>query len=109
MAERVGFVYVQNQYAGKIVETDEGYRFSYDKPYMMDPCSLPVSLTMPLAKESYESNVLFPFFDGLIPEGWLLYLVSHNWKLDTSDRFGLLLSACKDCVGDVQVLDERGE
>ena len=77
MAERVGFVYVQNRYAGKIEETDEGYRFSYDKQYMMDPCSLPVSLTMPLAKECYESNVLFPFFDGLIPEGWMLQVVDY--------------------------------
>ncbi|MCW3081692.1 HipA N-terminal domain-containing protein [Segetibacter sp.] len=32
----------------------------------------PVSLTLPLKDQPYTSNVMFPFFDGLIPEGWLL-------------------------------------
>ena len=60
-----------------------------------------VSLTLPLREEPYETTILFPFFDGLIPEGWLLGVVCRNWKIDRNDRFGLLLSACKDCIGDV--------
>ena len=58
---------------------------------------------MPLKKEEYVSNVLFPFFDGLIPEGWLLGVVSKNWKINQNDRFGLLLAACRDCIGDVSI------
>lgn len=46
---------------------------------------------------------LFPFFDGLTPEGWLLNVVTHNWKLDRKDRFGLLLVACRDTIGNVTV------
>lgn len=46
-------------------------------------------------------------FDGLIPEGWLLGLVSRNWKIDTKDRFGLLLVSCKDCIGNVSIREER--
>ena len=61
---------------------------------------------MPLSEEVYKSNVLFPFFDGLIPEGWLLGLVNRNWKIDPQDRFGLLLAVCKDCIGDVIVKNE---
>lgn len=61
------------------------------------------SLTLPLREAPYESNILFPFFDGLIPEGWLLHIVSKNWKLDQNDRFGLLLVACKDCIGAVRI------
>ena len=48
-------------------------------------------------------EALFAFFDGLIPEGWLLDVVSHNWKIDRKDRFGLLLVACKDPIGNVQI------
>lgn len=33
---------------------------------------------------------MFPFFDGLIPEGWLLEIAVNNWKLNQRDRFGLL-------------------
>lgn len=49
----------------------------------------------------------FLFFDGLIPEGWLLDVVSRNWKLDNKDRFGLLLVACKDCIGNVTIMEEK--
>lgn len=52
------------------------------------------------------STVLFPFFDGLIPEGWLLNVVSRNWKISQTDRFGLLLLVCKDCIGDVCIKSE---
>ena len=53
------------------------------------------------------SKTLFPFFDGLIPEGWLLGAVSRNWKIDITDRFGLLLVACKDGIGNVSIREER--
>ena len=58
---------------------------------------------MPLTEAPYESSTLFPFFDGLIPEVWLLDIASRNWKIDRNDRFGLLLLCCKDCIGDVSV------
>ena len=79
---RKGHVFVQNNYAGSIKETDEGYVFSYEAEYLESENTLPVSLTMPLSEEVYKSNVLFPFFDGLIPEGWLWGLVNRNWKID---------------------------
>lgn len=100
---REGKVYVQDQYAGMIRETDYGYEFLYDQAYLSQEKALPVSLTLPLRKEAYVSNTLFPFFDGLIPEGWLLDVVERNWKLDGRDRFGLMLVACRDCIGDVHV------
>ncbi|MCI7249456.1 MAG: HipA N-terminal domain-containing protein [Clostridiales bacterium] len=56
--------------------------FSYEAEYLESENTLPVSLTMPLSEEVYKSNVLFPFFDGLIPEGWLWGLVNRNWKID---------------------------
>ena len=66
-----------------------------------------VSLTMPLSKDMYRSKTLFSFFDGLIPEGWLLDVVSRNWKIDVRDRFGLLLVACRDAIGNVSVREDR--
>ena len=102
-AYRTAFVFVQNIYCGKLSETDSGYTFSYDEEYLEKPDAVPVSLTLPLSNQSYESKTLFPFFDGLIPEGWLLNAVSRSWKIDRKDRFGLLLAACKDSVGDVTI------
>jgi serine/threonine-protein kinase HipA len=104
---RRAFVYVYNVYAGELCETDEGYSFSYDKEYLSSGDAHPVSLTLPIREESYTSKTLFSFFDGLIPEGWLLDVVSRNWKIDSKDRFALLLVACKDAIGSVSIREKR--
>ncbi len=101
------YVYVQDVFAGELFETDEGYCFSYDEKYFHDEHALPVSLTLPLSKQLYTSKILFPFFDGLIPEGWLLEIVTRNWKLEYKDRFGLLTRACKDSIGTVSIREEK--
>lgn len=106
-AFRTAYVYVRNIFAGELSETDEGYSFIYDAEYRNSEGACAVSLTLPLTEEPYSSRTLFPFFDGLIPEGWLLGAVSRNWKLDTKDRFGLLLVACKDGIGNVSIREER--
>ncbi len=100
---RTAYVYVRNRYAGKLEETDEGYSFHYDRTYLDSPQPGAVSLTLPLRDEPYVSKTLFSFFDGLIPEGWLLDVVSRNWKIDPSDRFGILLVGCKDTIGNVSI------
>lgn len=96
-------VFYKNSLAGTIVENEEGYMFLYDKAYLDNVQSKPVSLTLPLQKLPHESKILFPFFDGLIPEGWLLDIAVNNWKFNPRDRFGLLLTLCKDCIGCVSV------
>ncbi|WP_026509879.1 HipA N-terminal domain-containing protein [Butyrivibrio sp. LC3010] len=100
---RIGKVYVQGIPVGEISEEDDGYLFKYYESYLQNEGALAVSLTLPLQSEEYKSNVLFPFFDGLIPEGWLLNVVERNWKVDSKDRFGLMLASCRDCIGDVCV------
>jgi len=103
---RKGLVYIQNNFAGVIAETDEGYTFSYNSDYLLNETAPSVSLTLPISDKEYRSTILFSFFDGLIPEGWLLKIVSKNWKIDANDRFGLLITACKDCIGDVSIRNE---
>lgn len=107
---RRGKVLFGNVYAGVIEEKDTGeYVFSYDAGYLRRADAEPVSLTLPLRNEPYVAEDLFPFFDGLIPEGWLLNLVAQNWKLDPGDRMALLLAACRDCIGAVSVVAEADE
>ncbi len=105
MVFRNGKVFVDGKAAGDIGETESGYRFAYAPEYLTQPGAQPISLTMPLQSEPYTSKVLFPFFDGLIPEGWLLALAEKTWKIDARDRMGLLLACCRDCIGNVSVVD----
>lgn len=107
IAFRTAYVYVRNVFAGLLCETDEGYSFAYDSDYLKTDGASAVSLTLPLSEEIYTSKTLFSFFDGLIPEGWLLDIVTRNWKIDHKDRFGLLLVACKDAIGNVSIKGER--
>ncbi|MCI6948910.1 MAG: HipA N-terminal domain-containing protein [Oribacterium sp.] len=104
---RKAYVYVRDTYAGVLSETDSGYTFSYDRAYMLRADATAVSLTLPMREEPYRSSTLFSFFDGLIPEGWLLNVISRNWKLLPTDRFGLLLKACKDPIGNVSIMEAR--
>lgn len=102
-AYRTAYVYVRETFAGTLKETDFGYSFIYDNDYLESENPTAVSLTLPIQAEEYTSKTLFAFFDGLIPEGWLLDIVSRNWKIDRKDRFGLLLVACKDPIGNVRI------
>ncbi|QZE15257.1 HipA N-terminal domain-containing protein [Halosquirtibacter laminarini] len=101
---RKGKVYFNDILAGIIEETETGYRFLYEKEYLAIKGCQPISKTLPISNLPYTSNTMFPFFDGLIPEGWLLDVAVDNWKLKSSDRMGLLLSCCKDCIGAVSVI-----
>lgn len=103
MKYRSANVYVRDILAGILRETEEGYEFQYSEDYLLSEDASVVSLTLPLQSDAYVSKTLFAFFDGLIPEGWLLSVVTHNWKLNENDRFGILLVACNDCIGNVSI------
>jgi serine/threonine-protein kinase HipA len=95
--------------AGWLVQDEEGYNFSYEQVYLESNDPKPVSLTLPLQTAAFTSITMFSFFDGLIPEGWLLEIAERNWKLDPRDRMGLLMSCCQDCIGAVSVHPFIGE
>ncbi|OYQ43668.1 HipA N-terminal domain-containing protein [Flavobacterium aurantiibacter] len=100
-------IFVKGVYCGYLLENERGYTFAYDASYLTNPAATAVSVTLPLQKEPYNSKTLFAFFDGLIPEGWLLDLAERNWKINYRDRMGLLLACCKDSIGAVSVLEHE--
>ena len=102
-------VFYTNLLAGILTETDEDYVFQYAGEYLENQEARPVSHTLPLQKEAFHSRMLFPFFDGLIPEGWLLDIAENNWKIKANDRMSLLLACCRDCIGAVSVVPLQGE
>ena len=106
---RKAAITIEDQLAGWLTQDEQGYLFVYDQAYATRPNARPVSLTLPLREAPYRSNVLFPFFDGLIPEGWWLDIAQKNWKLNPTDRMGLLLACCKDCIGAVSVEEVKEE
>lgn len=100
-------VYMYDKWAGDLTEDEDGYHFQYKQSYLNQPDSEPISLTLPLSSKRYYSKILFPFFDGLIPEGWLLDIAQKNWKLNPRDRMSLLLKTCYDCIGAVSIQSQE--
>jgi serine/threonine-protein kinase HipA len=93
-----------NIQAGVLKELDSGeYEFTYDEQYVQKYAGLFITFQIPVSTRSYRSKRLFPFFDGLIPEGWLLTIAAESWKISKNDRMGLLLACCQNTIGAVSV------
>lgn len=101
---RHGNVYYKSDLAGVVTETDEGeFVFQYNALYVKNHPNDFITFSMPVTTKPYIEKRLFPFFEGLIPEGWLLNIASENWKINKNDRMGLLLACCRNCIGAVSV------
>ena len=102
---RKAHIFFNNELAGYLAETSNGYTFQYDHTFLKK--NIPISISLPPRETPYRSKELFPFFKGLLPEGWYLNIVSATQKVDSKDSFGLLLaSTSKDTIGAVTVKKE---
>lgn len=106
---KTAIVYLYDSVAGRLTEDENGFTFLYDSDFLSSDDAEAVSLTLPLTDKPYHDTVLFPFFDGLIPEGWLLDIAEKSWKINQRDRMSLLLACCRDCIGAVSVVPEQDD
>lgn len=100
-AGRQAQVFYLQRLAGVLIETPEGFQFTYDPDYLAG--GVPISFTLPLREAPFTSDHLPGFFENLASEGWLRKLQSREQKIDENDRFGLLLMNGRDLVGAVTV------
>lgn len=101
---RQGIVKYNHIPAGLLTEEDNGeYLFVYNEDYIKNHPDQFISFQLPVTTQPYRSKRLFPFFDGLIPEGWLLNIAAESWKINRNDRMGLLLACCQHAIGAVSV------
>ena len=103
MMRRIGRVKLAGKFVGTIEEAEGQITFTYSPEWLKTPNAVPVSLTLPLREEPYVSRGLHPFFENLLPEGWLLEVTTKKLKISKDDPFGLLLATCADCVGAVEI------
>jgi len=97
-------VYQKGVFCG-ILEKYEGiYTFTYDYDYFLNSDLPPVSLTIPKTTMIHRSEILFPFFFGLLTEGNLKTMQCKVLKIDENDHFSRLKNiATYDTVGSVRV------
>lgn len=103
-------VFYNNTHCGILTETNDGdFEFCYLEDYIKKYPDQFITFTMPVNETLYKDKRLFSFFEGLIPEGWLLDIASKSWKINRNDRMGLLLACCNNCIGAVSVQQIKNE
>lgn len=98
---RKAFVYFYDTEAGVIEESGNGYQFYYNEDYIQYGSA--ISVNLPVEQICYRSEILFPFFQTIIPEGWYKKIAENKLKIDEHDKFGLLISTCEETVGAVSI------
>ncbi|HNW83774.1 MAG TPA: HipA N-terminal domain-containing protein [bacterium] len=97
-------VYFNSRFAGILAQEQNGtYTFTYDPEYLKDVHSEPVSLTLPKQAEPYSSNVLFPFFAGLLSEGEQKELQLHFLGVAENDYLARLIYSAGETIGSVTI------
>ena len=102
---RKAIVIFDDKRAGVLEEIPAGYRFTYDDEFAMK--NRPISVALPTQQKIYESDTLFPFFVGLLPEGWYLNIVTKKLKIDENNAFGILLATCGETTGAVSIMESK--
>ncbi|MGL4464040.1 MAG: HipA N-terminal domain-containing protein [Planctomycetia bacterium] len=103
MKARRGRVKISGRPVGVIKESGGTTVFTYSADWLAAADATPVSLTLPLRPEPYVFDGLHPFFENLLPEGWLLDVASRKLRISKDDPFGLLLATCADSIGAVEL------
>lgn len=104
---RKATVFLNLEAVGKLSEMPDGFIFQYDDNYIARPNARALSLTMPISQQEFRSSSLFPFFYGLLSEGYNRAVQCRLLKIDENDDFGLLLAiAHTDTVGAVRVIEQ---
>lgn len=87
--------------AGYLERSAGTVRFTYDSDYLSS--GQPLSLSLPLRPEPFESDGLPPYFSGLCSEGWLRRIQSFEQKIDPEDSFTRLINNGLDLAGAVTI------
>lgn len=97
-------IYIRNELAG-FLEKFPGnhFQFSYYEDWVKKK-GIPIGFAFPVNQSPVKSDELFPFFDNLIPEGWLLKSVESIYKIDKSNRFALLLATGRETIGAIKIV-----
>lgn len=98
-------VFYKDQLAGLLTQHDDGkFEFRYENSWLNDQSKPSISLTLTKQDNPFYSDVLFPFFYNMLPEGTNRQTVCFNLRIDQKDYFGILMATAKaDTIGAVRI------
>src|ERR1035437_2320854 len=100
MDNRKAEIYYNDKLAGILSKENDKFHFQYDNDYLEDKNTPSISLSLPKRKEAFVSNLLFPFFYGLLAEGDNKEIQCRTLNIDENDHFTRLLRTAQiDTIG----------
>lgn len=104
---RVLTILMNDLLVGKLAKTATGsLHFSYDEKWLNTPSARPISLSLPLAAKPFSGDVVYHFFDNLLPDNaHIRSRIQAYFHALTDQPFDLLAAIGKDCVGAIQIVN----
>lgn len=79
--------------------------FTYAKEWLNTPGARPISLSLPLTTQKLVGDVVYNFFDNLLPDNpQIRARIQAKFQVATNQPFDLLGAIGKDCVGAIQII-----
>lgn len=103
--KRLYKVMMFGQLAGQLTVEKGSWIFQYDEAYQNLVNKPPISNSLPKSKSVTVGKEILPFFDGLLPEGWVITSFERfGVKVENKeDAVGLFL---KDAIGAASLIEE---
>ena len=87
-----------------------GLHFSYTDAWMERSGTRPISLSLPVTKKNYSGDLVYNFFDNLLPDNQdIRNKIQTRFNVQTGHSFDLLAAIGNDCVGAIQLSTEEPE
>jgi serine/threonine-protein kinase HipA len=102
------FAYMNGEKVGLLSQAASGkLEFRYDAAWLVSESGRPLSLSMPLAEQTYSGDIVENFFDNLLPDSQAIRnRIQRRFGARSNRGFDLLWHAGRDCVGALQLFPE---
>lgn len=100
------YVLMNGILVGLLEKTPQGgLKFTYHHDWLNQAGARPISLSLPLINNTYSGDVVYNFFDNLLPDNQQIRArIQARFQIATSQPFDLLAGIGRDCVGAIQLM-----
>lgn len=91
---------------GNLAKKKDGLIFTYDSDWLTTPYARPISLSLPLIAEPFLGDIVYNFFDNLLPDNpQIRSRIQAKFQIATNQPFDLLANIGRDCVGAIRIIE----
>jgi len=103
------FIYMNGLDVGEYRQSSSGAQsFNYSDSWIDRNNPTPLSLSMPLTQKKHQGDVVYNYFDNLLPDSLeIRNRIQARVNAKTNRPFDLLNKIGNDCVGAIQLLEEH--